>query len=395
MKSTLRVIICALLAVVPCLATAQTPDDGALQYPKAGTYVLERYYLESSGCQLPTSYHQYKIHRGSDAGILWLFDKQRPSKDSLRFTFRLEKYEGRDIRTGNLQLLACNSDSYTQRWRKNSSDEWKVEVWRRTRLDGNALRLVKALVDCDCGNRLYGVYLNDKDDRITILTPQAAIVGRGWYSADIYMQCQYLNGWLFAASYPSQHQFKIGSRLYDADAKLFGSNRAYFLTGKLDIGGTGYDKYFMSRTNGFDCFEHYADKAMMIEADYDNGVHNYHRFVGENDTVFCRGVIVGPFTVSKKTSRLVMLRADKGDGRVISDWGDLPVRVRKDTTSAVLMMLKDDYGRNNGYANAMKCLGVEGDWYKVKWEEYGKEPVVGYVERDKALWLPMYYHIFD
>lgn len=395
MKSKLTLFILALLAVAPCLAMAQTPDDGALQYPKAGTYVLEKFYLESSGRQLPTIHHQYKIHRGSDAGILWIFDKARHAADSLRFTFRLEKYGNRDVTKGNLQLLACDSDSYTQRWRNNNSDEWKVEVWRRTKLDGNALRLVKALVDCDCGNRLYGVYLNDKDDRITILTPQAAIVGRGWYSADIYMQCHYLDGCLLTASYPSQHQFKTGSRLYDAEAKLFGSNRAYFLTGKLDIGGTGYDKYFMSRTNGFDCLEHYADKAMMIEADYDNGARNYHRFVGENDTVFCRGVIVGPFTVSKKTSRLVMLRADKGEGRVISDWGDLPVRARKDTTSAVLMMLKDDYGRNYGRANAMQCLGVEGDWYKVKREEYGEEPVIGYVERDKALWLPKYYPIMD
>lgn len=395
MKSTLRVIISVLLAVVPCLATAQTPDDGALQYPKAGTYVLEKFYLESSGRQLPTIHHQYKIHRGSDAGILWLFDKQRPSKDSLRFTFRLERYEGRDVTKGNLQLLACDSDSYTQRWRNVNSDEWKVEVWRRTKLDGNALRLVKALVDCDCGNRLYGVYLNDKDDRITILTPQVAIVGRGWYSTDIYMQCHYLDGCLYAASYPSKYQFQIGTKTYNADPALFGSNRAYFLTGKLDIDGTAYDKYFMSRTNGFDCFEHYADKAMMIESDYDNGMHNYHRFVGENDTVLYRGVIVAPWTLSKKTSRLVMLRADKGEGRVISDWGDLPVRTRKDTTSAVLMMLKDDYGRNYGRANAMQCLGVEGDWYKVKLERYKEEPVVGYVERNKALWLPMYYPIMD
>lgn len=356
--------------------------------------MLVNYYLEPTGHKLPINYHQYKVHNGDEAGILWVFDKSHPSKDTISFSYRVESYYNRDVTKCDFQLLSCDSDTYTQRWRNNPKDTWKVEVWKRTIPDENATTIINALIDNDCTNKLYGVYLNDVDDRVVILSPRHAIVGQGMYTDDERLQCLHMNGRMMPASYPSKYQFKIGSRLYSVNPNIFVDNRAYFLNGKINIGGVDFDKYYMTRTNGFNCFESYAQNATMIETKQ-FGDLSYHRFTGENDTLFFRSVINLPMIVSKKLSRLVTLEAAKGQGFVISDYGDIPVRAKKDNSSAVLMMLRDDRGKNYGSGNPVKCLGVEGGWYHVKKEIYGKKPIEGYVERDKAMWIPQYYAIFD
>ncbi len=104
--------------------------------------------------------------------------------------------------------------------------------------------------------------------------------------------------------------------------------------------------------------------------------------IDESDTQYRIQEVEGIWIDKEPGMRLVVKTAYRGDGWLYpSCEGNVNVRQKPTTQSAVVASWKNP-GIDVAQSLWYKCLGKEGQWYKLKTEK----DIVGYVREDLVLW---------
>lgn len=383
----LRISLC-LTALLACTnITAQTAGKKAakfLNYPNAGTYKLVEAVYDESGRKVPVNGNKYRVHVfGGACGTLWIDDKTVNPQYPIEFTYRKQMFNFNDP---NCYLTACTDSSYTQRWHKYGTyTPWQSETWQRTVPDDIARSILNTLTDHDISRRIYGTYYADSGRVALYLTKDYAIVGHSdnVMLDGVFDEYTYFTGSIFKVSYPSDYQFTIAGRTYTVDSTAFDSRYFYSLAHPIDIGGNGkkYERIYKGTKNGFYTLLTYVRNGIAVEyKDKEEGDMICDYLSETADSVHLD--VQDDFTVSKSKARMVSRSAAAGQGWVYSIEGFTPVRPVPDDKAAAIDTLITAEG---DMPYGMECLGIEGNWYRVKVVKDGKTQT-GYARRDEAWW---------
>lgn len=384
----LRISLC-LTALLACTAiTAQAQDNKGkakyLNYPNIGTYKLVEVVYDESGRKVPVNGSKYRVHIfGGACATLWIDDKKVNPQYPIRFTYRKQMFNFVDP---NCYLTACDDSSYTQRWHTYGTyTPWQSETWRRTVPDGIARSILNTLTDHDISRRIYGTYYADSCRNVFFLTKDYAIIGHSDNAMgdNFYDEYKYFTGSICKVSYPSDYQFTIAGHTFTVDSTAFDSRYFYSLAHPIDIEGNGrkYERLYREN-NGFYPLLAYVHNGIAVEYKGKEEGDMICDYISETaDSVHLN--VQDDFTVSKSEARMVGRSAAAGQGWVYSIEGFTPVRPVPDDKAAAIDTLITAEG---DLPEGMECLGIEGDWYRVKVvNDDGKERT-GYARRDEAWW---------
>lgn len=374
-------------AAIPAIAQDNHNAARFLTYPNIGTYKLVEAVYDESGRKVPINNSVYRVHIfGGVCGTLWISDKTVNPQYPIRFTYRKQRFDYGDP---NFYLTSCGDSSYTQRWHVyGTHTPWQSETWRRTAPDGIARSILNTLTDHDMSRRIYGTYYADSCRVALYLTKDYAIIGHGGHGklgmkVGDYDEYTYFTGSIYKVTYPSDYQFTIAGRTYALDSTAFNSRYFYKLAHPIDIGGNGrkYERLYTGNKNCFYTLLAYVRNGIVVEyKDKEEGdmICDYLAETADSIHLF----VQDDFTVSKSAARIVGYSAAAGQGWVYSIEGFTPVRPVPDDKAAAIDTLVTAEG---DMPYGMECLGVEGDWYRVRVVSDGKERT-GYARRDEAWW---------